>query len=197
MLAKNATVAPVNPRHAPADPEREALFAKLQPLVRRLLARYAAHLDAREDLERDIYERFCTLYGAYDPNRGIPLMGYMVRMLPQVVHTHMRSRWRRERREVPLEAVTETRPAYSREPTEDPTADWHEALDLQRFAEKLPAVLSRVPRRQRCVVIWRFYEGMSFEEIAERLEVKPATVRSLLRHGLANMRSQLAMSAAP
>jgi DNA-directed RNA polymerase specialized sigma24 family protein len=45
--------------------------------------------------------------------------------------------------------------------------------------------------RQRKIVIWRYYEERSFEEIASILQIQPATARSLLRHGLNNLRKHV------
>ncbi|HEU4754896.1 MAG TPA: sigma-70 family RNA polymerase sigma factor, partial [Armatimonadota bacterium] len=65
-------------------------------------------------------------------------------------------------------------------------------LSLEEVLRELPAAIARLPLRQRQVVIWRYYEGRSFEDIAEVLEIRPATARSILRHGLNNLRSRFA-----
>src|SRR5947207_2285808 len=41
-----------------SDPEREALFADFQPLVRRLIRQYGDTYELRQDLEGEIYCRF-------------------------------------------------------------------------------------------------------------------------------------------
>ena len=55
----------------------------------------------------------------------------------------------------------------------------------------LPAAIAGLSERQRQMVIWRYYEDRSFEEIAGLLQTQPATVRSLLRHALANLRRRM------
>jgi RNA polymerase sigma factor (sigma-70 family) len=60
----------------------------------------------------------------------------------------------------------------------------------QEVLSRLPALIERLPLRQRQVVVGRYYDGRSFEEMAQALEVRPATVRSLLRHGLNNLRAR-------
>ena len=67
----------------------------------------------------------------------------------------------------------------------------------EKLLDCLPHLIARLPKRQKQVVIWRYYEQRSFEEIAELLNVKPATSRSLLRHGLANLRKSLAGGECP
>jgi RNA polymerase sigma factor (sigma-70 family) len=68
---------------------------------------------------------------------------------------------------------------------------WHEAVALQLVQDGLPDAISQLSLRQRQVVIWRYYEQWSFEEIAERMGVCLSTARSTLRHALKNMRRNL------
>jgi RNA polymerase sigma factor (sigma-70 family) len=53
------------------------------------------------------------------------------------------------------------------------------------------ALLQRLPRRQRTVVVLRFYEDLPLLEIARLLSRRPATVRSDLRRALARLRKAL------
>jgi RNA polymerase sigma factor (sigma-70 family) len=185
------------PRSRSADPpyktagEREKLFAEFTPLVRRLIRQYGEDPETRQDLSGEIYYRFCTLLDAYDPGRGIPLRAYLVRTLTASVYTFSRSQWRRQHREISLEATT-----IAVEPVDvpDPSSQWDRDLMTKEVLKALPAAIAQLPLRQRQVVIWRYYESRSFEEIAEMLKVRPATARSLLRHGLNNLRRQVAHS---
>jgi RNA polymerase sigma factor (sigma-70 family) len=171
-------------------PERETLYRDFQPLVRRLIRQYGEDPELRQDLAGEIYCRFCNLLDAYDPSRGIPLRAYMVRTLTASVYTYSRSQWRRQHREVSLEAESGTaEPVVS---LTDPSRQWDKALMTQEVLNTLPEAISQLPLRQRQVVIWRYYESRSFEEIAEMLHIRPATARSLLRHGLNNLRRKVA-----
>ena len=58
-------------------------------------------------------------------------------------------------------------------------------------ASLLPAAIESLPVRQRNVVIWRYFEERYFEEIADLLGVQLSTARSLLRHGLNNLRKAI------
>ena len=170
-------------------PEREVLFADFQPLVRRLIRQYGEDQELRQDLAGEIYWRFCNLLDAYDPSRGIPLRAYIVRTLTASVYTYSRSQWRRQHREVSLEVDNGTNePALS---MDDPSSEWDKDLMTQDVLNTLPQAISQLPLRQRQVVIWRYYESRSFEEIAETLKIRPATARSLLRHGLNNLRRKI------
>jgi RNA polymerase sigma factor (sigma-70 family) len=167
---------------------QDALYADFQPLVRRLIRQYGRNPEIRKDLEGEIYYQFCRLLAAYDPDRGVPLRPYLVRQLTGSIYTYARQSWRQQQREVSLENfVAEFQPDASH----DPTPLWDAMLDFQDVRHTLANALGELSERQRKIVIWRYYEDRTFEEIAAGLGIQVATVRSLLRHGLNRMRRTL------
>jgi RNA polymerase sigma factor (sigma-70 family) len=165
---------------------RDDLYAELGPLVRRLLRQYGQDPQLRHDLPGEIFCRFCALLDAFDPTRGIPLRPYLLRQLQAATYTYARKQWRRQRREVALEGAD---PPAGVIP--DPTRQWDEALAVAQVRSALPGAIEGLPARQRQVLLWRYYQGRSFEEIAQLLAIQPATARSLLRHALNNLRCHL------
>ncbi len=83
------------------------------------------------------------------------------------------STWRRLRRERLVDEPPET--AYDDQPSED--VMW--------------AVLARLPRRQRTVLVLRYYEDLSEAEIARVLGIAPGTVKSQASKGIAALRASL------
>ena len=166
--------------------ERDSLYSEFLPLVRRLLRQYGTETGLREDLTGEIYFRFCALLDAYDPERGIPLRPYLVRQLSASIYTFARHQWRRQRRETSLDAL---KMDYGTHP--DPARQWDDVLAMEQVSKALPQAFARLSVRQRQVVVWRYYEERSFEEIAGRLNIQVATARSILRHGLNNIRRRL------
>ena len=63
-----------------------------------------------------------------------------------------------------------------------------EPISLAPELDELWSALRSIPPRRRIVLFLRFYEDRSVDEIAEILGCRPATVRSLLRRGLASLR---------
>lgn len=174
-----------------ALPERETLFAHFQPLVRRLIRRYGVEEALREDLEAEIYCRFCELLAAYDPARRVPLRPYLARMLCVSVRTLVRREWRHRNRQQPLEVL-------DNRPSDDGTAGadaWEERIEIEDLLCRIRAAVAALPERQRRVVEGRYFESLSFDEIAAGLGVTPATARSLLRHAIARLRRQFAAHA--
>lgn len=102
---------------------------------------------------------------------------YLKRML---VNEHLRWRARRSSGEVPMAsprtgsatAVSDAAEAYA-----DRDATW--------------ALLGRLPRRQRAVLVLRYYEDLSDADIAAVLGCRESTVRSQVARGLAALRAAL------
>ncbi len=182
------------PRAPLGDDEREALYASFQPLVRRLIWQYGEDAESRSDLEGEIYYRFCQLLSAYDPERGVPLRAYLARNLPASVYTYARKQWLHRRREnsTEIEQLVGTRADAV-----DPTSQWDDRMVMQDLIERLPQAIAQLSLCQRRVVIWRYYEQRSYEEIASMLNIKEGTARAVLRNGLKNLRRRLGVASAP
>ena len=179
----------VTPTTGPVEQiDRYTLYSEFQPLVQRLIRQYGDEPELRDDLIGEIYCRFCAVLDAYDPSRGIPLRPYLVHQLAYSVYSYVRRQWRRHKREISLEIDTIARAIPN---SEDISAQWDDAMMMQKVQEGLPQAISHLSVRQRQVVIWRYYEARSFEEIADRLDIRLATARSTLRHALKNMRRRL------
>ena len=85
------------------------------------------------------------------------------------------SRWRKLRRESLVDLVPE-QSSYVDSPGHDDTV-W--------------ALLAKLPRRQRAVLVLRYYEDMSEEQIAATLGCAPGTVKSQASKALAKLRTAL------
>jgi RNA polymerase sigma-70 factor (sigma-E family) len=93
--------------------------------------------------------------------------------------------WRRRARTIPVAELGELATA-----TADPA---------DRYAEyaEIMAELARLPKRQRAVLVLRFYEGAPDEEIARVLGCRPGTVRSLASRALAALRIEMTEMTSP
>lgn len=77
---------------------------------------------------------------------------------------------------------------------ERPTGQLPEAADRDEHRrvderEEMFQALARLPKRQRAVLVLRYYEDLSEAEIAETLGIAAGTVKSLAATGLANLRT--------
>jgi RNA polymerase sigma-70 factor (sigma-E family) len=92
-----------------------------------------------------------------------------------LVNQHLR--WWRRRSEVPVAALAEAEVADGASAYASRDAAW----DL----------LGRLPRRQRAVLVLRYYEDLADTDIAAILGCAPATVRSQAARALATLRAAL------
>ncbi len=63
--------------------------------------------------------------------------------------------------------------------------------DEQSFREALGEALGELPPEQRAVVHLKLWEGLTFEAIAEALDIPPNTAASRYRYGLDKLRQRL------
>ena len=63
--------------------------------------------------------------------------------------------------------------------------------DEAAFREELSAALGELPPDQRAVVHLKLWEGLTFEQIAEALDIPPNTAASRYRYGLDKLRARL------
>jgi len=104
---------------------------------------------------------------------------FLIRLAHNAAIDHMRRRGTRARRDDEFSA--ESLQAFA--PTSDP--------DEAAFRAGLTAALVEVPPDQRAVVHLKLWEGLTFEEIAEALEIPPNTAASRYRYGLDKLRERL------
>ena len=63
--------------------------------------------------------------------------------------------------------------------------------DAETFRAALAAALAEIPAEQRAVVHLKLWEAMTFEQIADALDLPPNTVASRYRYGLDKLRGRL------
>jgi RNA polymerase sigma factor (sigma-70 family) len=170
--------------------DRDALFAEFSPLIRRLIRQYGQTPELRQELPGELFCRFQALLDSYDPERGVPLRPYLVRQLTAGAYAFARKQWNQVRRETPLMEGME---CGMHQPALDPTSEWDETLVRRDIAALLPAMIASLPSRQRQVMVWRYYDEKSFQEIATLMGVQESSVRSLLRHGMNRLRDRVSI----
>lgn len=161
---------------------RDADFAAFMTARQPALLRTAYLLSGnRADAEDLVQTALAKLYLAWDRVHSRDSVDAYVRRI--LVNEH-NSLWRRpfKRREVPTERLPED-PDDSRA-----TAGHDEAL--WRFVQSLP-------RRQRAVIVLRYYEELTEAETAEVLGVSVGTVKSQASRALAALRERAPASLNP
>jgi DNA-directed RNA polymerase specialized sigma24 family protein len=146
----------------------DALYREHHPRAIRLAWLLTHDAELSEDLAQ---EAFLRLHRHVD--RVLDPAAYLRRTVVNLVRDHARARGRERAR------LTIVGPPPNVAPPADPLVD----------------LISLLPIAQRTAVVLRYWADLSDEAIAEALDVRPATVRSLLSRGVAALRRQLAEEA--
>ena len=145
----------------------EALYYRYRDWVVRLAYRFTG---SRHDALDVLQDTFVYLLAKFP---GFRLTASMTTFLYPVVKHISINVSRRRGREVSGDEILETMQA----PEAAPTA-----------REELAEVFRALPEGQRAVVLMRFVDGMSLEEIAGALEIPVGTVKSRLHNALRALR---------
>lgn len=143
------------------------------------LLRYATALTCDPHLAQDVVQdvlirahaRWSRIGSTEQP------MAYLKRM---ILNEYLSWRRRRANRAVTLSHPVLTAHA-DRSPGDDPTSNYAER-------EAMLDRIGRLPRKQRAVIVLRYYENLTDAEIADMLGCATATVRSHASHALATLR---------
>jgi RNA polymerase sigma-70 factor (ECF subfamily) len=151
---------------------------KIQGAIYRVLG---ANEDAR-DLCQEVFLKAYRALGGFKQEARFSSWLYQIALNA----CRDRLRRRRGRTQVSLDEIGEG----GQEPTQaGPTAlELVEANDLARAVQ---AAIAALPHEQREVIALKEYQGLTFVEIAEALDVPVSTVKTRLYRGLGQLRQQL------
>jgi RNA polymerase sigma factor (sigma-70 family) len=148
--------------------------------VYRLAYRLTGNVHDAEDLTHDVFIRVFRSLHTYRPGT---FEGWLHRITTNVFLDKMRRKQR-----IRFDALTDEWAARlpSRSPSpEQVYADTHLDGDIQ-------AALNALPPHFRAAVVLCDIEGLTYEEVAEALDIKLGTVRSRIHRGRAQLRTALA-----
>jgi len=159
-------------------------------LIARTLPTSADAADITQEVFVKVYRGIASFHG----NASLRTWIYRI-----AIHeaSNQRRWWSRHcRQEVTIEAETgessEGQPLCIRDMLVDEQESPFEMAVQSELRARVEAELREVPEPFRTVVILRDIEGMTYEEIAEILNVNLGTVKSRLTRGRANLKARLA-----
>ena len=131
-----------------------------------------------EDLTSAVFMKAIESFDRFDPSKA-KFSTWVIRIAHNTVIDHYRTR----KITAPLEYLGE------REPSSE---DDYPALDER--GKEVARLLSFISEDDRELVFLRFYEGKRNIEIAQMLDMNPATVATRLRRALATMRAHASLN---
>jgi RNA polymerase sigma-70 factor (ECF subfamily) len=168
----------------------EELMVRYQGRLLTILEHLVGDRDQAEDLAQEVFLRVYRARKSYVP--GAKFSTWLYTIANNAASNALRRRWRR--REVSLK-VRDSGPLACR-PLEKaiqaassgmPTRQ----LDKAEIQDVIHAALESLNERQRMAVLLCKFEGMSYADIAESMELSPQAIKSLLSRARVNLREVL------
>jgi RNA polymerase sigma-70 factor (sigma-E family) len=163
------------------DRKQERAFEEFVAESGDALLRLATLLTSDEDLGQDVYQetlhRLATRWSRVDSPRA-----YCRRVMHNIVIDQARAQRRRPQ---------SVRLVDGYDPGDPQTADSATAVELRPV---LLAALRTLTMQQRAVLVLRYFDDRSENEVAELLGVSPGTVKSTASRAMAQLREQPGIS---
>ena len=159
----------------------ECLIARYQGKALRTAFLITHDEPMAEDVVQDVFVRFYQRAGCFDEAR--PFEPYFMR---SVVNAALNSIEREKRGEPFTEEDTSVIESLLEQ-----AASIEEQVEFNILKWQIMEALSKLPPRQRAVIVQRYYLEMSEKEMSEALESPPGTVKWLLNAARDRLRSLL------
>ncbi len=174
-----------------ADVDFEELFERFHPMVYQLAFRLLGDREEALDLSQEV---FFTVYRKMHRFRGESSLKTWIYRIA-VNRAANRCRWwnrLRRRGTVSLDEhlAKDSEHCYS-ETLESGDRSPEESLLRREEREQIEASLLRLPLQQRIAIIMRDVEGLSYEEIADSMQVSLGTVKSRIARGREELKRRL------
>ncbi|NNC24102.1 sigma-70 family RNA polymerase sigma factor [Salinisphaera sp. USBA-960] len=172
---------------ASADGDRiafEKLYAATSSQLYASVLRILRSPERAQDVLQDAYVRIWQKAGTYAPERGAPLA-----WLKAVARYRGLDALRRKRPEVPM---PEEPDMVARLLEDDQSLSPDEKNENQQSLDVVNKCLQTLQAKQRESVVLAYYQGLTHQELAERMNAPLGTVKSWVRRGLARLQACLA-----
>jgi RNA polymerase sigma-70 factor, ECF subfamily len=159
------------------------IVRRWQPVLGRYLRRLLGkNAEATDDVLQDVFIKVYVNLNDYDPGR--PFSPWIYR----IARNEALSLLRKRKAEPQLVTGEDARVIIER--LSDGT-DVQEISERLRIEEKVRASINLLDLRYRDVLVLRFLEEKSYDEISEILHVPPGSVATLINRGTKHLRSAL------
>jgi RNA polymerase sigma-70 factor (ECF subfamily) len=176
-----------------ADEERALILrcqagdkSAFEPLVKRYMRQAASFAlgwtgshDTALDVSQDAFVRAYRAIDRFDPER--PFYPWFQRILRNVCLNHIRKRKRQA--EVDIDDVA---PAASSDPLPDT------ALERKQLQQQVWSAIHDLNEQDREILVLREFQGLSYAEISDVLDIPKGTVMSRLHNARRRLRDRLA-----
>jgi len=162
----------------------QSLYAATSSQLYALLLRILRNPDRAQDALQDAYVKVWQKADTYAPDRGAPLT-----WLLSIARYRALDMLRRKRPEV---AMPEEPDMVATLLEDQQSLSHSEENENQQSLDAIQVCLKTLQPQQRDSVLLAYYEGLTHQELAERMDAPLGTVKSWIRRGLMRLRECLA-----
>jgi RNA polymerase sigma-70 factor, ECF subfamily len=156
------------------------LYDRYSRPVYSLVLRIARQPASAEEIVQDVFLHLWRNAGRYQASRG-DLGPWLLTMARNRALDFLRLKGEKQRRR-------EDSADFDLPPSAVAAPDFEGALDLNRRAERVRALMGSLPEAQRHAMELAFFEGMTHSEISRAMGEPLGTVKSWIRGGLMRLR---------
>lgn len=160
-----------------------ALVERFQGIVIATIYRYVGDRPEAEDLAQDVFIRVYNARKNYTPQAKFST--WLFRIVTNMCLNEIRDRGRHKILSLAPDEVLRQHP--DRGPSDGPA----HALAQAELHAQIRAAIDALPESQRLAIVYDKYQDLSYEEIAERMELTTMAVKSLLSRARENLRKRL------
>ena len=164
-------------------PAFDQLVRRWDRKLQRVIYRLVGNQDEARDVSQEAFLKAYRALGSFKKEARFSSWLYQI----AINASRDRLRRRRGRTDLSLEDAEEAIHRALR----DATPNAFELMESSDLSRAVAAAMASLPEEQREVVILKEYEGLTFPEIAETLDVPLSTVKTRLYRGLGQLRVKL------
>jgi RNA polymerase sigma-70 factor (ECF subfamily) len=167
----------------------EQLFSKHSKALVNFVKRFVPNAAVAEELSQEIFLKIYRARSAYEPRSRFKTFLYRIatnHCLNELRRGHYRERFES------IDQGLETDDGRVRTEISDVRPGSQAVLEAAELSTAVEAAISALPETQRAALLLLRYQGLSYEEIAEALELSIPAVKSLLNRAKTALKERLA-----
>lgn len=163
-----------------ARPEFETLIERHYPRIRRAAMLLTGDAWDAEDLAQETFLQAMQGWHRFAPTHRVETWLYAI-----LVNLD------RKRRRRHVRGWRQIAKWFARQDSDTDRLSPSYAVEVQEWRKSVWRAVASLPERQQHVIVLRYAEGLSYEEIAKVMDCPTGTVKSRLHHGLGALRNRL------
>lgn len=167
------------------------LVQRHRSAVVNLAYRYVANRADAEDLAQEVFIRVHRALGRYRPEAKFKTWLYRIAVNASLNEIRNRKNRPTFRAAGLADAGGDSDETFGARVADERLPEPQEVMELTELQQQVRAAVDALPERQRMAIILNKFHGLSYEELAETMEMTIPGIKSLLVRARANVRERI------